>query len=378
LLPLPYILRDCTSTRRHLPRVELRTTLSAGFSLVEIMVGMVIGLIGMIVILQVFSVFEAQKRTTTGGDDAQNTAAIALFGMQHDIEQAGYGISDVSLFSCPLLLQGKSIPLAPVTINPATTIVPAGDLNTDTLLVFYGNTNGMPQGNVIDSSSGLVYTLKIPGASNFNNLDNVVAAPVAGNPVSAAACTTTLPIQQVSGVPTATTLTIASGTAGAGALFDLGPTPQMLAYRINKGNLTVCDYFARNCGDATKAGDDTFWLPIAYSVVSLKAQYGRDVAAGTMDGIVDQYDRATPSTNCGWARTSAVRLALVARNSQLEKTDFQTAAPDWAGTTASASGVAANPIDLQGDGKWKRYRYKVFQTVIPLRNVVWMGVVPGC
>lgn len=91
--------------------------MSAGFSLVEIMVGMVIGLIGMIVILQVFGLFEGQKRTTTGGDDAQNAAAIALFGLQHDIEQAGYGISDVSLFSCNLQLQGQSIPLDP---SPST------------------------------------------------------------------------------------------------------------------------------------------------------------------------------------------------------------------------------------------------------------------
>lgn len=239
----------------------------------------------------------------------------------------------------------------------------------------------MAQGNIIGSASGQVYTLNTPGASNFNNLDKVIAAPVATNPVVPAACTTNLVVQQVAGVPTATTVTIAAGVAGTGALFDLGPAPQMLAYAIRKGNLTVCDYFAKNCGDSTKTGDETYWVPIAYSVVNMKAQYGRDTAAGAMDGIVDVYDQTTPSTNCDWVRASAIRLALVARNNQLEKSDIQgiqVSAPTWAGTLASASGVAADPIDLSADTNWKRYRYKVFQTVVPMRNVVWMGVMPGC
>ena len=46
----------------------------AGFSLVEIMVGLVIGLLATLVILQVFSVYEGQKRTTTGTADARPMA----------------------------------------------------------------------------------------------------------------------------------------------------------------------------------------------------------------------------------------------------------------------------------------------------------------
>ena len=50
----------------------------AGFSIVEMMIGLVIGMIAIIVMMQVFSVSEGYKRTTTGGDDAQNTFAIAV------------------------------------------------------------------------------------------------------------------------------------------------------------------------------------------------------------------------------------------------------------------------------------------------------------
>ena len=55
-------------------------TFAAGFSLVEVMVAMVIGLLGIIVMMQMFSVFEGQKRTTTGGDDANSSGAVSLYG----------------------------------------------------------------------------------------------------------------------------------------------------------------------------------------------------------------------------------------------------------------------------------------------------------
>ena len=40
----------------------------------------------------------------------------------------------------------------------------------------------------------------------------------------------------------------------------------------------------------------------------------------------------------------------------------------WAGSVASP----APAIDLSpGDPNWARYRYRVFETIMPLRNVIW-------
>lgn len=299
---------------------------SKGFSLVEIMVGMVIGMLGVIVIMQVFSVFEDQKRTSTGGSDAQSTGAIALYGLQRDLRQSGYGISTLSLLGCNLQLpSGATTPLAPVTIYPggtATALFPATDANTDRILIIYGNTNGASQGDGITQ---------------------------AGN-----TCTVTTP-----------------GPPGSA---------KVLAYAIMGGNLMACDYVAQNC--ANTAG----WVPIASNIVNMRIQYGKDttvlaatpvvvngatVGYTTMDGIVDQYDQTAPTTACGRARISAVRIVLVARNSQYNKSEVTPTAPPWMGSTAT-------PIDLSNDGEWKRYRYKVFQTVVPIKNVIWMGAQTGC
>ena len=53
----------------------------AGFTLVEIMVGLAIGMLATVIIMQVFSVFEAQKRTTTGTADAQTNGGIAIYNI---------------------------------------------------------------------------------------------------------------------------------------------------------------------------------------------------------------------------------------------------------------------------------------------------------
>lgn len=68
----------------------------AGFTLVELMVGLVIGLIATLVIMQTFSAFEGNKRSTTGISDAQTNGSIGLFMIQRELQFAGYGLPVVS------------------------------------------------------------------------------------------------------------------------------------------------------------------------------------------------------------------------------------------------------------------------------------------
>ena len=66
--------------------------LQQGFSLVEMMVGLVIGLIATLIIVQTFSSFEGNKRSTTGTSDAQTNGNIGLYIMQRELQFAGYGM----------------------------------------------------------------------------------------------------------------------------------------------------------------------------------------------------------------------------------------------------------------------------------------------
>jgi type IV pilus assembly protein PilW len=343
----------------------------SGFSLIEIMVGMVIGLLAIIIMMQVFAVSEERKRTANAGSDAQNSAVIALDGLQRDIGQSGYGFSMTRLLGCNLQLPfGAPVPLAPVIINPPVAVIPAGDANTDTLLVSYGLGNDQPEGYNVLSQSGTTYTLI--GTTMLRVGDRVIAAP--------AACGATLVLGTVQAV-NASVVQLSTSAAGTG-LFNLGATPRFLAYAVRNGNLVVCDYMAANCGDATAAtlANPAIWRLVAENIASLRAQYVQDTSGPPMDGTVDTYTQTTPVNACQWARTPAIRLALVARSAQFEKENVTLAAPQWSGSTSPTPVVIGVPTNPDGtpDALWQRYRYRVFETVVPIRNVAWMGVVSGC
>ncbi|MEF8747112.1 MAG: PilW family protein [Candidatus Accumulibacter propinquus] len=344
-----------------------------GFTLVEVMVAMVIGMIGIIIMMQVFASAEGQKRTTTGTGDAQSNGSMAIYTLQRDIREAGYGFNAMNALGCALVLPSRTLTqLGPVIINPPTTEVPAGDANTDTLLVAYGNGEGSPEGDVITAINGIQLAVQAPG--NFHagdSPDRVVAAP------SAPLVGCSLTLATVSDVEAPNVSVPGSGAVDGGTLFNLGNNPRILAYAVRAGNLTVCDYLAADCGAACTALDpptcSTAWVPIANNIVSLRAQYGRDTTA-TTDGI-DTWDQTTPQQPtpadqekfaCLWARASAMRIAVVARNSQVDQGTVTAQAPVWAG-----SGDAA--IDLSARADWQNYRYKVFETVVPLRNLGWMA-----
>lgn len=350
---------------------------SAGFSLVEIMVAMVIGLLGMLIMLQVYSNSEAQKRTTAGGDDAQNAGAIALYGLQRDVQQSGWGISSTNLLGCNALLRaGVTLnAIAPVTINHAS--ITGQDANTDTLVIVSGNSNGGQEGVIVTSQlvSSTIYTVESPNEFAVN--DRVIARTTA----LPAACT--LDTVTAVDIPTAS-VTVTTGLAGmtSGRLFNLGQTQKIRAYAIRGGNLTMCDYTTNDCGLAANNADPTIWVPIASSIVSMKAQYGRDTAANAMVGV-DIYDTTTPTTANCWLNTSSIRIALVARNSQSIQAGITAAAPVWAGSSTVAAAAplpanVANPISLAAITNWQNYRYKVFQTVVPIRNITVQGAQTGC
>lgn len=370
-----------------------------GFSLVEIMVGLVIGLIAMLVLVQMLSTSEGQKRATLGADDAQNNGVIALDVLQREIRQSGFGISQVQIMGCPLQLPTGTAPaLAAVTINPAAAILPAGDANNDTLLVIYGNSAGATQGQELYNPAdlaGVTQNLSMIQTAVVDekyylwgdpslNANDWVIPDARTAPVATAACATVLQLRRVLNKASFPQAAAPAPTATAGFVYNLGPgtaaapSMQVLGYAVRNGTLTVCDYLSSNCGAACVLADGTCsvdWRPVASNIVSLRAQYGRDASTGggDLDGVVDTYDQTTPATGCGWAKVGAIRLALVAQSAQGGSGVVTANAPTWAGSGTLPIDLSAVPT--AGGFTWQNYRYKVFETVVSLRNnPAWMMV----
>jgi type IV pilus assembly protein PilW len=364
-----------------------------GFSLIEIMVALAIGMATVVIMMQMLSNSEASKRTSGGGNDAQMNGTLALFNMERDIQASGYGINSFNVLGCNVTFTTSAdstsvtIPLAPTTINPPTNKVPAGDANTDTLLVVYGNGSGSGEGDPLISNS-TAGSYPVSTTSSFA-VGDVVMAQTSVRPTP---CTLTTDV--VTNVPSSgSNVSVQPGVSGLSVgsiIYNLGSAPVAHAYAVRNGNLTMCNYSAYNCGNAGYANpvNSTVWVPIANNIVALRAQYGRDNnnLASTMTGVVSTYNQTTPASTadtsglspfCSWARTLSVRMAVVARSAAYDKTGPTGTAPAWTGATVNTALSPTNPtsvsFDLSGDANWQHYRYKTLETTVPLRNSIWQG-----
>jgi type IV pilus assembly protein PilW len=151
-------------------------------------------------------------------------------------------------------------------------------------------------------------------------------------------------------------------------LFTLGRAPTVITYLVNGNRLesrTLVPYNAAQDLD----GDDLSEADVADGVAQFQAQYGKDTDA---DGIVDTWDQTTPATAADWLQVQAVRFALLVRSQQFERDPVTTVAPTWYGGAYTMTNLDGTPDSNPGDANdWRHYRYRNYQTVVPLRNMIW-------
>jgi type IV pilus assembly protein PilW len=137
-------------------------------------------------------------------------------------------------------------------------------------------------------------------------------------------------------------------------LFNLGATPVRNVYYINGTDLML----SSGLGVTTNTR-------IAENIVQLAVQYGKDK---NLDGLVETFESTAPLVATDWAQVLAIRVALVARSTQQEKPSVQGGTCDATPNTPTWSWGSAN---LSADPNWHCYRYKTFETVVPIRNLIW-------
>ena len=362
-----------------------------GVTLVELMIGMLVGMLAILIISQVLLSAESQKRTATGGADAQVNGALALYSLQRNVEQAGYGLSSTpDIIGCPInvsyngsALSGFPATLAPVVITPQASRA-AGSVG-DSIRVLASSTNA------VTVPQRVIPPRFVPGNSTFNVRSTVGYSQ---GDLALVAIDSTSPcwIFQVNGAPGPTTL-----PRNDSATWNAAGTPSIAyddgAVMVNLGTLVDNRYEINN--EALEVSSFDIATPTARvtrqlqpDIVQLRAFYGRDTSTIVgNDGVVDVFDQTTPTTNAAWQKVLTLRVIAVARSAIYEKEMVTTANPRWSvGSSPAVSGATTCPsgsgscVELNvgagatGDVPAKHYRYKIFETVIPLRNMLWRSV----
>jgi type IV pilus assembly protein PilW len=366
---------------------------SRGMSLVELMVGMAIGLIGITIITHLYLTNEKYKRSTSGAGTAQVNGAIALYTLERDIRMAGFGLNHSGALGCscdkvanpdcssvqyyyngtyssPPGPAGGALP--PLEFAPVV-ITEWPDL-PDTITLLYGNDpERMLPGKLTESMPQPSSEFKVDGTAGYSINDLVLVT-------NGATCMLT----QVTQVQTAAShLQHNPGTslwnpAGGGSalpafpaganLFNLG-NPIWRTYSIepvSKSKLQFMEVLTTGVIGGTA-------VPIIDDIVDLQAQYGKDTDD---NGVVETWNNVTPTSGAQWQQVLAVRVAVLARSGNYER-------PSVAGGACEATTSATRP--KWGDAGALQdfptlmvagvlpscYKYRVFETIIPLRNMIW-------
>jgi type IV pilus assembly protein PilW len=360
----------------------------AGLSLVELMVGMLIGLIGIVIMTHLYVTNDQFKRSTSGTGTAQVNGAIALYSMEREIRMAGYGINHSAALGCSCAGVGcspvqyyynaaSSFPPAggPAGALPARALAPVVITDNpggpDAITVLYSTaTERMLPAATSEPTVAPNHDYLIDGVG-FRQSDLIVVT-----------YGSTCLLRQISSPVVGYTLEHRAGPynpaasfgpavdSGA-AVFNLGTAPVWRTFFVAGNKLQSQDVLR------TLAADPAGVQQLVDDVVDLQAQYGRDDGSvpGTKaeDNIIDVWDAAPPldptdPNKVLWRRVIAVRVGVLVRSQNFEKPDptngcgATTTVPQWSGGAFTVPG-----------GVPSCYKHRVFETVIPLRNIIWIG-----
>lgn len=379
-----------------------RAARQRGMTLVELMVALLLGLVTTYFIAQVFAVAEGHKRTATFGSDAQVNGAVALHTIKRHLQNSGYGlVSTWEGLGCTI--QGEYGTAGSTTAVPTMTLAPviiarsavASEPSDNVTILASNKSNFAVPNRVVESSNPASNPfVRVKNSAGIKLGDVMLSVPKSRGPNFP--CTLFTVAEDTSSPATTLSTEYVPLVAGAASSFNHAPAsvwpPSGLVdgdYIVNLGQSARRMIFGVN-GDNfqvqtwTQLGIGTV-EQLQSGIVLLKALYGRDTDG---DKVVDTYDTTTPTNTDEWRRVLAVRVVVVARSGQREKDIVTSTAPSWdlganvsvsyvSVPGASASACAASSasctvtLPLNHVSDWQYYRYKVFDTLVPLRNLLW-------
>lgn len=385
-----------------------------GFTLVELMIALTIGLVLSLAVALSMLQMGRQFRAVGSTSAAQVNAQVALSLIDEVGRMAGAGLYNGGQ---PLCLGFNAWNGTAVVSNGApllaARITDGGSAGAaDTLVFTYSNAAGPLSGlPVLDAmasaadpifvsegaalAAGDVAIVGVPGSTTVPcTLFSVSGPPGPGAPCAGNATS----CQQINRTPSTGfnapggsfaveplyAFATAGGAVGPAVVHRLGTTFRQEAFRVMCQTLVQYNAFldAPTCTQSPLAFTNSNAL--VTDVVLMHAQYG--VSATPASDIVTNWVDASGGT---WAapsaansqRIKAIRIVLVSRSKEPASENVTAASCTNAGGIVNTGPCSFNDaeapvIDLSGvavpSGRtWRNYRYRVHQAVIPLRSVIW-------
>lgn len=365
---------------------------AGGFSLIELMVALAIGLVVSLAIFSVLSASEGRRRTTTAVNDISQSGSYVAYMVDKAVRSAGSGFKTVwsQAYGCTLNVErasGRVLPRAaafpapfgalPLAMNLAPVVIfdGAGADGSDVIATMAG-TAGFGEA-AVRMTSGAVNELRVRSTVGYSANDLVLMGHAGSDCLLAQVGTPvgvdSLPLAGQYTVAAGATINMANilalGDPYIAALGNAAPTaagtatnpPQFRLMGIGD-NRTLFAYDLLNVtGNAP--------LPMADGVFDMQAIYG--VTSGPADRTLDNWVAPTggtwgsaalmPSGN-NLRRIVAVRIGLIMRSSLAERDPVS---PTEIKLFRDEPTLTYTRTLSTAD---RAFRYRTFEITVPVRN----------
>ncbi|GAB7127943.1 hypothetical protein JCM19000A_24500 [Silvimonas sp. JCM 19000] len=386
------------------------------------MVTLVIGLIMSLVIYNVIKINEGRKRTIMSVSDMDQAGTYAMYQLDQYIRSAGAGFSGnrSALYGCKLnvsvngnqLLPPTSTYAIPSVFSTMATAISTFRLapvliyrgtSSDQLMIMSGN-NGMGEFQSVISTSPTATNLVVDNTASYNPGDVLLIT----NPSSS--FTTCLMSQVATTLASGASQNLPLGNdsssrgyytaAGANITVANTPIPGMVIGLGNVGrsnpprftllgvdntsganSLVAYDLLQTNLAAGNRTTQEPP-LALADGVVEMHAAYGLDDGSGGITWVAPTgtYAAATMmnGSSTDLLKVKAVRIGLLIRTSLPEKTIDNAKGVGVSATVSSGSVTMFSDLTPKGSPTptftralttdEQNYRFRVFETTIPVRN----------
>lgn len=338
-------------------------------SLVELMVGLAIAIVGMLTLSAVLQGVSAQKRTTVGSSDAQSIGGLAAYMIERDLRRAGYGANSEPALGCSLywtapIGAASPLPLDPVRITAGT---------TDQVVITYAQgRHGSYYTTLQSTYQGDSLPFVVNNTYGFTAGDLILVGEATSKEASGRSICAMYEVSNVTAGHLEHTGGTYNGAAGNALQFGKGQKVYNLGLASNAEVPTQVTYAVNANNELTMNSAATNYqtLSVAEQIVGLKAYYCKDTVNAT-PSTINVCDQTIPTNAAGWRQVLAVRFAIVARSGTRE-TNAVTTSPVqvWPEMTLpNGSVLAAATMPLTSEQT--HYRYRVFGSMVPIRNLIW-------
>ena len=382
-------------------------TKQIGFSLIELLVAMIIGLIVSLAVYTVLTTFEERKRTSTSVNDISQSNTYALYLLDKKLRSAGSGFSAglqgaqsaVSTFGCQLNVALNGAQLLPgvaafggafAAVNPIVRVAPVIILNNaagvagaggDVIIAMSGNSGGA---EIATPLTGIASAnqLNVDNNINFRANDRVltVRKPIAGamqpclfeqvnNGFTSASAAIAVALSGDYYQATINGINLAAYTNDTLAV-NLGQAPQFEMFAVGNNNTMFSYDLLRAPSALASAPNPSTFIEGAFQ---MHAIYGvdndGDPNVATINWVTPTGAYASANLLAGTVAANtllntikAVKIGLITRTALLERN-----AVSGANVT-----LFANTVPLVVALNNPNFRYQTSEITVPLRNTLML------